>query len=128
MVPSEALPFSSSTRHRHCVSACLWFCMRGPILVPLWPITTPVVLPIFLDVLQVALDPQKEIATGSPEPNTSKCKASLLLLSLTLLIPCSQIGRINFLELPFLDKTNPQPIHHLLIFDKCHVECLKTSM
>lgn len=67
------------------------------------------------------LDLQREIATGIPKPNTSKCKASLLLLSLTLLIPCSQIGGINFLKLPFLDKTNPQRLRRLLIFDTCHV-------
>lgn len=75
-----------------------------------------------------SLGSAKEMATGIPKPNTSKCKASLLLLSLTSLIPRSQIGGIIFLELPFLDKTNPQPLHRLLILDICHVVCLKTSM
>lgn len=126
MATSEALPIYLFIHICHGCIVWEWlfyifasFCMWGPTLVQPCPIRAPVLS------VQMCYIWSTSGRLGSKKwkkllgfQNTSKCTASLLLLSLTTLIPCAQIGGINFLDLPFFRQDKSSAVSLLAYF--CH--------
>lgn len=137
MATSEALPFYLFIHICHgcivweawpCNSGSVWlfyifafFCMWGPTFVQPCPIRAPVVLPVLSAQMCYMWSTSGRLGSQKGQmllgfQNTSKCIASLLLLSLTPLIPCAQIGGINFLDLPFFRQDKSSAVTLLAYF------------